>query len=109
LAETVRAEDNTTEYEIAVQSTLNSLVTKYAEALELFDAWQSQRWKSAEDVTAGLAGKSISEQLRLLRLQIEMRTVGCGWRQYETKWGFFADEKQHTVDHLKALLKDVMV
>ena len=95
--------------EQAVQSTLNSLVTKYAEALELFDAWQSQRWKSAEDVTAGLAGKSISEQLRLLRLQIEMRTVGCGWRQFETKWGFFADEKQHTVDHLKALLKDVMV
>ncbi len=33
----------------------------------------TQRWKSAEDVTAGLAGKSISEQLRLLRLQIEMR------------------------------------
>ena len=38
-----------------------------------------------------------------------MRTVGCGWRQFETKWGFFADERKHTIDHLKALLKDVMV
>ena len=75
----------------------------------MFDAWLSQRWKDGAAITHGLAGKSIPKQLQLLRFQIEMRTVGCGWRQFETKWGFYSDERLHTIDQLKALLKDVMV
>ena len=102
-------EEKLSKREQAVQRQLNSVVEKYAEALDLFDAWINQRWKDASAVTTGLAGKSIAEQLRLLRYQIEMRTVGCGWRQFETKWGFFADERLHTIDQLKSLLKDVMV
>ena len=94
--------------EEAVQRQLNSVVEKYAEALDLFDAWKSQGWKDKPAMDRGLAGKSITEQLRILRLQIEMRTVGCGWRQFETKWGFFSDERLHTIDQLKSLLKDVM-
>ena len=102
-------EEKLSKREQAVQRQLNSVVAKYAEALELFDAWSKQRWSDATAVTKGLDGKSISEQLRLLRLQIEMRTVGCGWRQFETKWGFFSDERTLTIDQMKALLKDVMV
>ena len=33
-----------------------------------------------------------------------MRTVGCGWTQFETKWGFFVDERQHTIDKLRRML-----
>ena len=36
-----------------------------------------------------------SQQIAELRRQIEMRTVGCGWLQFETKWGFFSDERSH--------------
>ena len=82
-------EEKLSKREQAVQRQLNSVVEKYAEAIELFEAWEAQRWKDAAAVTKGLEGKSISEQLRLLRLQIEMRTIGCGWREFETKWGFF--------------------
>ena len=102
-------EEKLSKREQAVQRQLNAVVEQYAEALELFQAWQAQGWKDAAAVKAGLAGKSISEQLRLLRLQIEMRTKGCGWRQFETKWGFNSDEKEQTIDELKTLLKDVMV
>ena len=44
-----------------------------------------------------------------LRRQIEMRTLGCGWTQFETKWGFFADERKHKIDNLKRmLLEDIL-
>ena len=36
---------------------------------------------------------STTAQLAELRRQIEMRTVGLGWRQFETKWSFFQEEK----------------
>ena len=38
-----------------------------------------------------------------------MRTLGCGWRHFETKWGYYADERTHTLDQLKhMLLKDII-
>ena len=94
--------------EQAVQRQLNAVVEKYAEALDLFAGWQAQGWRDGPATDRGLEGKSIPEQLRLLRLQIEFRTVGCGWRQFETKWGFYSDERLHTIDQLKQLLKDVI-
>jgi hypothetical protein len=90
--------------EQAVMRQLNAVVEKYAEAIDLFDAW-----KDAAAITKGLDGKSITEQIWLLRLQIKMRTVGCGWLQFETKWGFLSDERQQTMEQFKAMLKDVMV
>ena len=33
-----------------------------------------------------------------------MRTLGCGWTQFNSKWGFFSDEKQHTIESLKGML-----
>ncbi len=94
--------------EHAVQSTLNRLVEKYAEALEFFDEWEAHRWKDNPDIERGLADKSNLEKIRLLRLQIEMRTVGCGWRQFETKWGYDPDGVQHTISQFKAMLKDII-
>ena len=46
------------------------------------------------------------QQLAELRRQIEMRTLGCGWTQFETKWGFFSDERKHTIESLKRMLLD---
>ena len=35
-----------------------------------------------------------------------MRTVGCGWTQFETKWGFFSDERSHKIVDLQRMLLD---
>ena len=95
--------------EEAIIRKLNSVVDKYAAALELYDQWRSQGVKSKPELEKALKGKSATEQIAELRRQIEMRTVGCGWRQFETKWGFFADEKQHTIDKLREmLLQDIL-
>ena len=53
-------------------------------------------------------GKELSptQQMAELRRQVEMRTVGCGWRQFETKWSFFSDEKHHTIEKLRSMLLD---
>ena len=92
--------------EQAVQTQLSSVVEKYAEALEFFEQWQTQRWKTHAAVDDGLKGKSVSAQIKELRLQIEMRTVGCGWRTFETKWGYNSDEKEQTLAQLKSMLVD---
>ena len=35
--------------------------------------------------------------------------MGLGWREFATKWSFYADEKAHTIDALKGmLLKDII-
>ena len=53
--------------------------------------------------------KSPNEQLAELRRQIEMRVVGCGWSQFTTKWGFFVDERAHTIDLMRRmLLEDIL-
>ena len=95
--------------EEAVQRQLAIVTEKYAAALELYDQWKAQGVTSEAELDGILQGKSISARIAELRRQIEMRTVGCGWREFETKWTFFADEKQHTFDELRAmLLEDVI-
>ena len=38
-----------------------------------------------------------------------MRTVGCGWTQFEAKWGFFIDERKHTICKLRnMLIEDIL-
>ena len=37
---------------------------------------------------------SPNEQMGELRRKIEMRTVGLGWTEFETKWGYSNDEKR---------------
>ena len=108
-------EEKLSRREEALQRRLNSVVEKYAEALELFDQWQAQGVRDDAQLDAALAPEgeplSISAQLKELRRQIEMRTVGCGWREFETKgeWSFFADERAHTLDKLRRmLLEDIL-
>ena len=67
---------------------------------------QKQGVKTAAELERALGGKSEPEQLAELRRQIEMRTVGCGWTQFETKWGFFSDERSHKIEDLKRMLLD---
>jgi hypothetical protein len=35
-----------------------------------------------------------------------MRTVGLGWRDFETKWSFFSDERAHQIELLRRMLLD---
>ena len=38
-----------------------------------------------------------------------MQTVGLGWHEFETKWGFLADERQHTLENFRrVLLEDIL-
>ena len=95
--------------EEAVQHQLDVAVEKYAAAIELYDAWRTQGVKDKSELERLLKGASPTEQLAQLRHQVEMRTVGCGWRQFETKWSFFAEEKHHTIEKLREmLLEDIL-
>ena len=92
-----------------MQRQLNSAVDKYAEALELFDAWKSQKVMSATELNAALDGLSITKKLAEMRCQIEMRTIGLGWRHFEAKWTFYTDERQHTLEMLRRMLLDDII
>ena len=95
--------------EEAVQRQLDATIDAYAAALELFDMWRAQRVESHAALDAALRCMSPAQQLAELRRQIEMRTVGCGMLQFSVKWGFFADERAHTIDLLKRmLLEDIL-
>ena len=93
---------------------LNKAVEHYAYSKEIFQSWQTQRAKSAADIAAALRhgdGKSKPEaqQLEYLRMQIEMRVLGCGWTQYQTRWSSSKDSRIGTVAHLHALLEEIVL
>ena len=96
-------EEKLSRREEALTRQLNAAVDRYAEALELFDAWQSQGVKDSVELDAALKGLSEPQQVAELRRQIEMRTLGCGWTQFEAKWGFFADERKHKLESLRRM------
>jgi len=43
-----------------------------------------------------------------LRNEIEMRVIGLGWLQFETRWSSSSDESVGTVEYLLLLLKDIL-
>ncbi|KAL1520481.1 hypothetical protein AB1Y20_022061 [Prymnesium parvum] len=90
--------------EESLQRQLNATIEKYAAALELFDAWKTQGVRDQEQLSARLQDRTVSDQLAELRRQVEMRTVGCGWVQFATKWSFDADQRSVTLEQWKQLL-----
>lgn len=92
-----------------VQALLTAAVEHYAHALELFDAWEVQRAKSKEEVARCCEGKPEAQVLEYLRLQIEMRVLGCGWEQFTTRWSSNKDSRIGTAAHLKHLLQEIIV
>ena len=64
----------------------------------------------AKALDAKLKGmKSENDQIAELRRQIEMRTVGLGWTEFETKWGFDPDaKKQKLADLRRMLVEDIL-
>jgi len=88
--------------EEAVQKLLNATVERYAAALELYDVWANPE-QSVRDAAA-LEGMTETEQIAELRRQIEMRTVGLGWTEFETKWGYSTDAKKEKVADLRRML-----
>ena len=103
---TAHDEEKLARREEAVQRQLDAAVERYAAALELYDAWRAQGVRDKSQLEARLKELSPSQQLAELRHQIEMRTVGCGWRQFETKWTFFSDERHHTIEKMRSMLLD---
>ena len=80
-----------------------------AEALDLYVAWKAQGVSDAAELAKRLRGKSETEKIKELRFQIEMRTVGLGWTQFDTKWGYYSDGRQHKIEELKKmLLEDIL-
>ena len=92
--------------EEAVQRLLDSTVERYAAALELYDQWKAQRVTTVAALDRALDGLSEAEQVAELRRQIEMRTVALGWTEFETKWGYYADERKHKIADLRRILVD---
>jgi hypothetical protein len=92
--------------EEAVQRQLRAAVEKYAEGLELFDAWRANTVVDKTSLAEALRGRSVNDQLAELRRQVEMRTVALGWTQFAPQWGFDKDEKEATVAEWKRLLLD---
>ena len=60
-------------------------------------------------LAAALKGKPEAQQLELLRKQIEMRVLGCGWTKFETHWSSNANAKIGTVAHLTSLLEEIIL
>jgi hypothetical protein len=52
---------------------------------------------------------STAAQLKYIRNEIEMRVIGLGWLQFETRWSSVQAESVGSVTSLKALLKDILV
>ena len=93
-----------------MQRLLDATVERYAAALELYNAWRAQGGRDAKVLDVVLAdNKSDNDQLAELRRQIEMRTVGLGWTEFATKWGFLTDEKrQKEADLRRVLIDDIL-
>ena len=94
-----------------MQRLLDATVERYAAALELYNAWRAQGGRDAKVLDVVLAdNKSDNDQLAELRRQIEMRTVGLGWTEFATKWGFLTDEKrQKEADLQRVLIDDILL
>jgi hypothetical protein len=88
---------------------LKATIERYANGLELFTAWRAhgvRDWGAAGAKL--LAAGSEAEKLLFLRNEIEMRLIGLGWTQFETRWSSSSDETVGTVDNLSGLLKDIL-
>lgn len=92
---------------------LDALFTRYALALSFFQRWQKRGVETASAIAAELrqfGGDGVREQDKLnwLREQIEMRTIGMSWTQFQGKWSSSKDEEigsvQQLTDHLKVIL-----
>ena len=102
------AKEKLAQREERLTTLVNAAVDRYAYALELFDAWRERRLKSKQELAKALNGKSEAQKFELLRKQIEMRVLGCGWSKYETRWSSNKDSKIGTVAHLRSLLIEIL-
>ena len=101
--------------EEAVERQLSAAVERYAEALELFDAWRASSVVDGKPLDAAallaaldkqLRSKSATEKLAILRKEIEMRTKGVGWTQFAVSFSFESDEKEGKIKAWRTLLRD---
>jgi hypothetical protein len=88
---------------------LKATIERYANGLKLFTAWRAHGVRDWGTASAKLlAAGSEAEKLLFLRIEIEMRLIGLGWTQFETRWSSSSDETVGTVDNLSGLLKDIL-
>lgn len=87
---------------------LNATVERYANGLELFDAWKAHGTRDMRTIDSKLNGQSEASKLKFLRNEIEMRVIGLGWIQFETRWGSIHDENVGSLASLTELLRDIL-
>eukprot|EP00966_Prymnesium_polylepis_P075915 1760491-Prymnesium_polylepis.1 len=92
-----------------LQAALDLAVERYANAKELFAAWQQQRAESLAEADAYMVDRPEAQKLEFLRKQIEMRVLGCGLTQFATRWSSSSNERIGTVEHLREVLDEIIV
>eukprot|EP00966_Prymnesium_polylepis_P328953 7384731-Prymnesium_polylepis.2 len=100
------------------QEQLDALITEFAYGLSFFERWKKRGVRSVKDL--GLKLHQIEQehgdneragyQARLdwLRDQIEMRTRGLRWTEFNTKWSSSLDDSTGTVEQLTGHLKEII-
>lgn len=88
---------------------LESLITRYGIGLSFFERWKERGVSTVAELKRELkACKDTQAQLDWLREQIEMRTLGLQWVEYNTHWSSSSDETVGTVPELTEHLKTIM-
>jgi hypothetical protein len=102
----------------ASQEELKALVTEWGYGLSFFSRWQSSGVRAVGEIakklrelahkpgaTEAQRRKATQEQLDWLREQVEMRTRGLRWSEFQTNWSSGSDEHVGTVEELTGHLK----
>lgn len=92
------------------QDELDALFTQDAMALSFFERWCKRGVESVNQITTTLNGYGERNQDKLdwLREQIEMRSIGLSWTDWNTPWSSSVDQYTGTVEQLRNHLKEVL-
>ncbi|KAL1511676.1 hypothetical protein AB1Y20_004966 [Prymnesium parvum] len=91
---------------------LQALITEWGYGLSFFERWQQRGVRLASEVSSALRvlekedkRKQRQDQLDWRREQVEMRTRGLRWVEFQTHWSSGSDEHIGTVEELTEHLK----
>lgn len=90
---------------------MDALLTRYALALSFFDRWQRRGVETAAEIARALQeyGDRTQEKLDWLREQLEMRTIGLGWFEFNMKWSSSKDDNVGSLSDLRDHLKNILI
>ena len=105
----------------ASEQQLQNLITEFAYALSFFERWKARGVRTVGEINAQLKKldppsnptvqqrrKATQAKLDWLREQIDMRTRGLQWVEFQTAWSSGTDEEVGTVEDLTGHLKEIL-